>query len=110
MLQKEKKTPTTQKHKQLKSYLSLLDAILLRHGACVELPDGFVLEEVTTADLAVTLVGSAVARLQADDVREAPSLRQNDDDKKRYIYHDRKKRTLTTKIGTERYNDDDEKK
>lgn len=62
----------------VRTYLPLLDAILLGDGARVKLSDRFVLEEVAAADLAVSLVWASVARLQADDVRETPAA-----DKKR---------------------------
>ena len=55
------------------AHLPLLDAVLLGDGARVELPDRLVLEQVAAADLAVSLIGTAVTRLQADDVREAPA-------------------------------------
>lgn len=53
-------------------YLALFHAILLRYGARVEFPDGFVLEQVPATDLTVALIRTPVARLQADDVRETP--------------------------------------
>lgn len=66
--------PQKKRKLALHTDLSLFDAVLLRDGARVELPDGLVLEEVAAADLTVPLVRPAVTRLQADDVREAPAV------------------------------------
>lgn len=66
----------------LDTHLALLDAVLLGDCARVELSDRLVLEQVTAADLAVPLVGAAVARLQADDVGETPVVTETAADKR----------------------------
>lgn len=58
------------------TYLSLLDAVLLRHGTLVKLPHRLVLEEITATDLAIPFVRSSVTRLQTDDIRETPAVRE----------------------------------